>query len=492
MNPTLQEKLRHLPEKPGCYLYRDHKGTIIYVGKAINLRRRVQSYFRASTLKTAPPKLRSLIHHIEDLEYRIVRNEAEALLTESALIKQYKPHFNIELRDDKRYLALRADPTMPYGRLTTCRLIRNDGALYFGPFPSATVVKATLDFTEKRFGLRKCRDIVPSEQTHRHCLADVIRFCSAPCLGRISQADYRKRFDAACAFLRGENPEIIEEVHQEMITAAAAEKFERAAILRDTWLALKGFLKERGHARLTPLHRNDAEPGLAELVTHLNLPQPPHVIECFDISHLGGSHMVASMVVSVDGVPDKRRYRRFHIQSLDQIDDPRAIEEVVGRRYRRQLDEGNPLPDLILIDGGITQLRAARRALHALNLDEIPSIGIAERFEVLVLDKPERQELFLPRDSSALLVLMRLRDEAHRFAITFNRSLRTKAIRTSLLDEIPGIGVKRKAQLLKVFGSIGKLAQATEAELVAQPGITPLLAQEIMRTLSSSHAQDIL
>lgn len=487
MNDILREKLRHLPEKPGCYLYRDRKGTIIYVGKAVNLRRRVQSYFRESTLKVAPPKLRSLVHHIEDLEVRVVRNETEALLTESHLIKQYKPQFNILMRDDKRYLALRADPDTPYPRLTTCRIIRNDGAYYFGPFPSATIVNAALDFTEKRFGLRKCRDISPDEQAHKHCLADVIRFCTAPCLNKISSEAYRMRFEAACAFLRGESPEIIEEVHSEMDVVAQAQNYEKAALLRDTWLALKEIVKKRIHAHhIQPLKRDDALPGITNLANLLNLPHPPKIIECFDISHHGGSHTVASLVVSVNGVPDRRRYRRFHIKDVDGIDDPRSIAEAVRRRYARQLAEGNPLPDLLMVDGGITQLRAARRELATLNITSLPTIGLAEKFEVIVTDQPNQPDLTLPHDSPALLVLMRLRDEAHRFAITFNRRLRQKMIRESILDEIPNIGDVRKQQLLTKFGSVYRLAHASEEEIAAQPGISPILAHTIKTALQVS------
>ncbi len=487
MNETLREKLKHLPEKPGCYLYRDRAGTIIYVGKAVNLRRRVQSYFRASTLRTAPPKLRSLVHHVEDLEVRIVRTEAEALLTESHLIKTYRPRFNILLRDDKRYLALKANPNQAFPRIVTCRIIRDDGALYFGPFPSSTVVRTALDFTEKRFGLRKCGSLTPCPDDHTHCMADIIRFCTAPCLGRITAEDYRARFDEACAFLRGERPAILEEVHQLMTQAAAKEDFERAAKWRDTWLALKTLTREQARKRLIPsLKKPTAEEGLAELANHLGLPSPPRVIECFDISHLMGTHTVASMVVAVDGVPDKRRYRRFHIRSVTN-DDPHAMAEVVRRRYTRLLEEaaaaGQPpaLPDLVLCDGAHLQVAAAREVLRELGLEgRVPLAGLNEHFEEIVRSDGA-PNLILSRDSKALQILIRLRDEAHRFAITFNRTLRRRALRESVLDEIPGIGPARKQQLLATFGSITRLAAASEADLMAQPGITQPLAEAIKK-----------
>ncbi len=484
MNDALREKLRQLPEKPGCYLYRDRAGTIIYVGKAVNLRRRVQSYFRASTLRTAPPKLRSLVHHVEDLEIRVVRTEAEALLTESHLIKTYRPRFNILLRDDKRYLALKADPNRAFPRIVTCRIMRDDGAYYFGPFPSSTVVRAALDFAEKRFGLRKCGSLVPCPEDHTHCMADIIRFCTAPCLGKITEAEYQARFEEACAFLRGERPAILEEVHVQMLAAAEKEDYEKAARLRDTWLALKELTRERAKARFLPsLQKPTAEEGLQELAEHLALPSVPKVIECFDISHLMGAHTVASMVVAVDGVPDKRRYRRFHVKSVTN-NDPQAMAEVIRRRYTRLKEEGAPYPDLILCDGAALQVRATREVLQELGLFEvIPVAGLNEHYEEIVLDDG-RPNLILPRASKALRILMRLRDEAHRFAITFNRNLRKRALHESVLDEIPGIGPTRKRQLLTAFGSIRRLAQADEATLAQQPGITPALAKTIKDALN--------
>lgn len=485
MNDVLREKLKHLPEKPGCYLYRDRAGTIIYVGKAVNLRRRVQSYFRASTLRTAPPKLRSLIHHVQDLEYRIVRSEAEALLTESHLIKTYRPRFNILLRDDKRYLALRADPTRDFPRFTTCRIIREDGAHYFGPFPSATVVRVALDFVEKRFGLRKCNSLTPCPEDHTHCMADIIRFCTAPCLGRISEADYRKRFDEACAFLRGERPAITEELHRQMLKASEKEDFERAARLRDTWLALKELLREKARVRLQPtLPKPTAQEGLEELASYLQLPSPPHIIECFDISHLMGTHTVASMVTAVDGVPDKRRYRRFRIRTVTN-NDPLAMAEVIQRHLFHLKDENAPLPDLILCDGAQLQVEATRTILKQFNLyDKIPVAGLNEHFEEIVLAEG-RPNLILPRSSKALQILMRLRDEAHRFAITYNRTLRLRVLKESVLDEIPNIGPIRKKSLLKAFGSVRRLA-AAEVETIAQhPGITPELAKIIKEALQA-------
>jgi len=480
--PLVREKLGALPDKPGCYLMRNRKGTIIYVGKAVSLRRRVQSYFRDSTARTAPPRLRSLIHSVADLETVTVRSDAEALLMESNLIKQYRPRFNILLRDDKRYPALRADPQEPVPRITTCRIVRDAHALYLGPFPSDSVVRTVPDFTEKRFGLRKCKPIVPDAETYKHCINDIVRFCSAPCVGRVTPEAYRLRFEEACAFLRGERLGVIEEVKAQMEAAAQERDYEKAARLRDTWLALCGMVRQRRRATLSvpDIRETDAQAGLRELQERLGLRSLPTLIEGFDISNLFGTHSVAGMVVAADGLPDRRFYRRFRIQTVEGADDPRSMAEVIRRRYTRVLNEDRPLPGLVLIDGGITQLRAARAELAALGLQRVPSVGLAERFEEIVTDDG-REPLRLPLESKALKVLIRLRDEAHRFALDYHRRLRNRIIRESVLDDIPGIGEARKAALLKRFGSVRRLSRATVEAIDAVPGIDKTLAEAILR-----------
>jgi len=480
---TLREKLAALPEKPGCYIMRDRKGTIIYVGKAVSLRRRVQSYFRASTLRDAPPKVRSMVKSVADLEIVIVRNEAEALLTESTLIKQYRPRFNIVLRDDKRYLALRADPHDPVPRLATCRILRADNALYFGPFPSAAVVRTVLDFTEKKYGLRKCTPIRPDAETYQHCINDIVRYCSAPCVGRVTPEAYRARFDEACAFLRGERLGVIEEVKVQMQAAADAHNYEKAAALRDTWIALREMVKQRVRVVVSPeMHASAALAGIRELQRLIGLPAVPTLIEGFDISNLFGTYSVAGMVAAVDGLPDRRLYRRFRIRTVEGADDPRSMAEVIGRRYSRVRDEGKPFPGLVLIDGGVTQLRAARAVLSSLGLSHLPAVGLAKEMEEIVLDDG-RPPLLLPRESDALRVLIRLRDEAHRFAIDYHLRLRNRLIRESALDEIPGIGSSKKAALLKHFGSVYRLARATPEQIASVPGIDLALAEAILRAV---------
>ena len=485
MNDILRERLKFVPNRPGCYLMRDRRGVIIYVGKAKNLRRRVLSYFRPGA--DLAPKVRSMVNTVADLEFMTVKNEAEALLTEASLIKKHKPHFNILMRDDKRYLALRADLDDPLPRFATCRIVRDDGALYFGPFPSAPVVRAAKDFVEKRWGLRGCTALAPDEETHRHCSADVIRRCSAPCLGKISIDGYRARFDEACAFLRGERPQEIAALVDEMKSAAAKEDFTKAARLRDTIAALKEMTKAHFVRKTPAMRREDAAAGLAELASVLHLPGPPRVIECVDISNLFGTHSVASMVVAVDGLPDRRLYRHFRIETVEGADDPRSMAEIVRRRYGPEstLAAKSPRADLFICDGGITQLRAARAAFAEIGVTDIPTVGLAERMEIIVTDD-DRGDIFLSRDSQGLFVATRLRDEAHRFAITYHRNLRERTIRESVLDEVPGIGPAKKVALLRRFRSVYGVAKASEEEIASAAGVSLEIAAAVKRAAQSA------
>ena len=467
---------------------RDRRGVIIYVGKAKNLKRRVSSYFRPGAKHA--PKVRSMVDTVWDFEFMTVKNEAESLLTEASLIKRYKPRFNILMRDDKRYLALRADPTADWPRFSCCRIVRDDGARYFGPFPSAPVVRAAKDFVEKRYGIRECEAICPDADCHRHCLADVIRTCSAPCLGRISAADYRVRFDEACAFLEGKRPAVLAEVEEKMRAVAAKGDFESAARLRDTVFALKEMTKAHFVRKAPHLREENARQGLRELAEALGLAQPPQIIECVDISNLFGTDSVASLVVARDGLPDGRYYRHFRIKTIVGADDPRSMAEVVRRRYGPDstLLKTSPRADLFVCDGGITQLLAARAAFAEIGVTDIPTIGLAERQEEVVFGDG-RENLLLPRDSEALFVLTRLRDEAHRFAITYHRNLREKHIRESVLDEIPGIGPAKKAKLLKTFHSVYGMARATVEDVAAAAGVDETTAAEVVRRTQSARGE---
>ena len=457
---------------------RDRRGVIIYVGKAKNLRKRVSSYFRPGARHA--PKVRSMVATVHDFECMVVRNEAESLLTEASLIKRYKPRFNILMRDDKRYLALRADPEADWPRFTCCRIVRDDGARYFGPFPSAPVVRAAKDFVEKRYGIRECEALAPDAECHRHCLADVIRTCSAPCLGRIDRASYRERFEEACAFLEGKRPDVIAEVERRMRETAERGDYEGAARLRDTVFALREMTKTH-YVRKSPRLREEAAArGLSELAEAIGLAAPPRIIECVDISNLFGTDSVASLVVARDGLPDGRYYRHFRIKTIVGADDPRSMAEVVRRRYGPDstLLATSPRADLFVCDGGITQLTAARTAFAEIGVTDIPTIGLAERQEEVVFGD-DRANLLLPRDSEALFVLTRLRDEAHRFAITYHRNLRDRHIRESVLDEVPGIGEAKKTALLRRFRTMHGIARAAEAEIASAAGVGPAIAAAV-------------
>jgi len=485
LTDLVRERLKTVPNRPGCYLMRDRRGVIIYVGKAKNLRRRVSSYFRPGAKH--PPKVRSMVDTVWDFEFMTVKNEAESLLTEASLIKKYKPHFNILMRDDKRYLALRADQDAEWPRFTCVRIVRDDGARHFGPFPSGAVVRAAKDFAERRYGIRSCAAICPDAETHEHCMADVIRTCSAPCLGAVTREEYRARFEEACAFLDGKRPQVLEEVSEKMREAAGRGDFETAARWRDTLFALKEMTKAHFVRKTPEMRREDALKGIAELAEAIGLPAPPRTIECVDISNLFGTHNVASLVVARDGLPDRRYYRHFRIKSFEGADDPRAMAEVVRRRYGPEstLLGTSPRADLYICDGGITQLRAARAAFAEIGVTDIPTIGLAERQEEIVLDDG-RENLMLPRDSQALFVCTRLRDEAHRFAITHHRGLREKSIRESALDDVPGIGEAKKAKLLSAFRSIYGIARASAEEIASAAGIGAATAEEVLKAARSA------
>ena len=490
MTELIRQRLKEVPDRPGCYLMRDRRGVIIYIGKAKNLRRRVSSYFRAGARHA--PKVRSMVDTVYDFEFITVRNEAESLLTEASLIKRYKPRFNILMRDDKRYLALRADPTAEWPRFTCCRIVRDDGARYFGPFPSAPVVRAAKDFVEKRYGIRECDAIVPDAECHRHCLADVIRTCSAPCLGRVSADEYRRNFEEACAFLEGKRPAVLGEVADKMRAASEKGDFETAARLRDTAFALREMTKAHFVRKSPHLREEDALRGIAELAEAIGLKAPPRTIECVDISNLFGTDSVASLVVARDGLPDGRYYRHFRIKTVVGADDPRSMAEVVLRRYGPDstLLGTSPRADLFVCDGGITQLNAAREAFARLGVSDIPTIGLAERQEEVVLGDG-KANLLLPRDSQALFVLTRLRDEAHRFAITYHRNLRERHIRESALDEVTGIGAAKKAKLLREYRSIYGIAKASVEDIARTAGVGERIATEVRKAAIAAAGEKI-
>jgi excinuclease ABC subunit C len=478
---NIRKKLRELPDAPGVYLMRGRTGGIIYVGKAASLHKRVQSYFRESTYHKAEPKLRGLIRSITDFDVLVLRTDAEAVLTEGKLIKEYKPRYNTMFKDDKRFPLLRVYLNRPFPKFELCRIDKNDGGTCFGPYTSGLAARAALEFVEKRFGIRQCRPDLPDAETYKHCHNDIIRQCAAPCIGKVTPEEYLERVQTACAFLRGERPEFIKEVRAQMEAAAEKHRFEEAAALRDMMFLLTRAVKERALVRKTDrMLIDDADTGVNELGKALGLLNPPRVIECFDISNISGTYAVASMVAAVDGVPAPQRYRRFRIKTVEGSDDPRMMAEAVRRRYGRLKAEQGAMPDLVVVDGGITQLRAACAALAEVGV-ELPIVGLAKQFEEIV--RENQPGLRLPHGSKELRVMTGLRDEAHRFAISYHRRLRSQRIRASALDEIPTIGNKKKELLLKHFGSFERLRKASFEELCAAPGVGEKTAELILNRL---------
>jgi excinuclease ABC subunit C len=481
----LKEKTRRLPDGPGVYLMRDRLGTIIYVGKAKNLKRRVASYFQPSRrLRAEQPKVAAMLPLIHDFETITVRSENEALLLEGRLIKEWKPRYNTDFTDDKRFLLLRIDPAQPLPRFRLVRFRTGDNALYYGPFPHSGPLRQTLREMRRRFGILT-GDAQPVRLADgRWRLHSDIRAEISGHPNEVSEDAYRTRVAAACAFLEGKSREWLVETEAAMQAAAAAQDYERAAAARDLLLALRETItRQRRFARgpLLPRAAADALPALAEA---LGLPAPPQVIECFDISHISGSFCVASMVRFVAGKPDRAGYRRYHIRGPGGNDDYAAMAEVVDRRYRRLCREGRPLPDLVLIDGGAGQVTAALAALRAAGIEPPPLAGLAKREETLHL-ADGRAPLQLPGHHPGRLLLQRIRDEAHRFANSFNADLRSRRLRESMLDDIPGLGPVKRRALLERYRSLARIRAASATDLAAVPGIGPRLAAAIHAHLAA-------
>ena len=475
-----------LPHQPGVYVFRDRFGRVIYVGKASDLRRRVSSYFQPSRLARADAKLRSLVNSIDDWSFQTVRNEDEALILESRLIKEYAPHYNILMRDDKRYPLLKIDLRDRFPTLKLARIKKEDHARYFGPFPQGGALRATLDFLLAHFGLRACRDSSPDEETRKRCLKRIVRDCSAPCTGDISEAEYRQLVERVLQVLSGDISELSAEIRDKMQQAAAARKYEAAARYRDILTNLETVCGEKNRAferpELPELPNGPA--AVRDLQRELGLPISPRRMICFDNSNLLGTFAVSSMVCFHDGRPDRANYRRFRVRTVDQPDDFETMREVITRHFGRLLREGRQLPDLVVIDGGRGQLSAALDALIALQCPPLPVIGLAKRNEEVFL--PGREEpLRLDRHGPALRLLQAIRDESHRFAITYHRQLRMKRLEQSLLDDIPGIGEQRKKQLLRAFGSVRAIRHADVEEITRKiPGIGDKLAKKLIDFLT--------
>ena len=526
---NIRKKISTLPHKPGIYLMRDRFGTVIYVGKARDLRKRVSQYFHPSRRMGWDLKFQALVEAIDDFDFHVVRSEPEALLLEGKLIKEFHPRYNVSFRDDKRFLMLKVNLNDPIPRFTLTRLKQDDGARYFGPFPNSGSLRSTLALVRRQYHLRGCRPLTPNERDYKHCLYAHLKYCTAPCIGNVSRQQYLEQVTGACDFLAGQCEEMQGQLEQEMRKAAAAQEYERAAELRDLLTDLRQTTKKVNRFERVPYSLPlaiDPLKDLAELAQALGMPHPPERIEGFDISNISGTFKVASLVSFHQGRPDRANYRRFRIKTVEGQDDFASVAEVVRRRYARVLREsevesprskvetpgvdasgGGPensgpgpqaavrrprgtnrgasgLPDLILIDGGKGQVGAARGQLEKLGLAHIPLIGLAKEFEEIY--RPgEKEPLRLSPESGALKLLQRVRDESHRLANTYNAALRLRKISESILDEFPNIGERRKAALLKKFGSIQRMRLASVEQLAAVPGFGGKAAAELKAFLEA-------
>src|ERR1017187_6770659 len=485
---TLKEKVRRLPDRPGVYLMKDRIGRIIYVGKAKALKRRVSSYFQPSRAFALHPKIRALVEMIADFDAIEVKSEPEAILLEGKLIKQWKPRYNTDFTDDKRFLLVRVDPREELPRFRLVRLRKDDRSRDFGPFAHSGPLRKALAQMRGRFGIlladgtpRRLPD--GSWQLYDDVRAEIYGFPNS-----VTAEEYRLRVERACAFLEGKSREWLVALRAEMDSAAKRREFERAAGLRDIVFALEKTLERPRHfERTDPTVLSAGEPALAALREALALPGPPAVIECFDISHISGTFVVASMVRFKEGRPDRDNYRRFRIRGFMGNDDFRAMAEVVGRRYRRLRREGRAFPDLIVIDGGSGQVGAALKAFIALGLDPPPIVGLAKKEETIFFPDG-RPPLEIPLDHPGLRLLQRLRDEAHRFANTYNADLQSKKIRESRLDDLAGLGPVRRAALMECFGSFDQLRSASASEIAQVAGFGPKLSSELHAFLGRNRA----
>ncbi|MFH1826495.1 MAG: excinuclease ABC subunit UvrC [bacterium] len=409
-----QEKLKRLPNKPGVYLFKDKSGAVIYVGKAKSLRKRVGSYFKRQTdIKTT-----ILISRLADIDYILAGSELDALILENQLIKQYKPRYNIALRDDKSYPYLKLTINETWPRLFLTRRRQKDGALYFGRFQGG-MVREIIKLVKKLFPIRWCVE-TPMRLRQQDCLYSRIGVCSAPCIGSISKVKYRGLVRGIVLLLEGRFNKAIKQLEKEMSQASKEQDYERAAELRDR-VNILNKLSETIILRREPAPRQFQ--AIAELQGALKLKNPPMRIEAFDISNIQGSNIVGAMVAFLGGSPLKSDYRKFKIKSVShKANDVAAIYEIVNRRYNGPLAKTLPWPDLVLIDGGLAQVNSARKALAK----EIPIIGLAKKEEEIYF--PGRfKSLCLPKDSQPLKLLQRIRNEVHRFAIAYHRQKRKKS-----------------------------------------------------------------
>ena len=471
--PLLKEKVRNLSKTSGVYVMKDALGSVIYIGKASNLKRRVGQYFMASYKNRVGAKVAALLDCIVDFDFYNTRSDAEAIILESKLIKRWKPRYNTLEKDNKNFLLLRVETFASLPRFTFVRNRKDDNAIYFGPYLSTSAIRSALKELKKKFGIL-LSDAHPKRLSDgKWILYDDVRSQLNKFPNEITEVEYAARVENAIEYLRGRDAEALKNAEQKMKEASAAMDFETAAKWRDLIFAINETRKANARGNIdtdiSASPRSVAIAAMDSLRKLLSLSKDPQSIECFDISHISGSFCVASMVRFEFGEPAKQKYRRFKIKSFIGNDDYRAMHEVVSRRYTRLVKENQPLPDLVLIDGGKGQVFSAMKAFDDNNIPLPRMAGLAEKEEIVITDNLEEKRL--PRRHEGLKLLQRVRDEAHRFANSFSEELRSKKIRESILDDFPGLGEKRKMAILAHFGSIAKVKTATIAQLREVDGI---------------------
>ncbi len=431
--PSAADKARTFPQTPGVYLMKDEAGTVLYVGKAVNLRSRAGSYFLAEAARDL--RTRELVKHIRDIDYIPADNEVDALLKEARLIKDIRPRFNKDLKDGKTFPYIQIRTREEYPRVTITRNPRRKGVRLYGPFTSSGAMKAAVLALQKLLKFRTCSlDIAEKDDRWRYfrpCLLHSIRQCTAPCNFRVSKEDYRRQIKKLILVLEGKSAKLVRRMAREMTEAATAMQYEKAARIRDEIQAVQK-LELRGEkgkeqSSQPELFHTDPKKGLLGLQKVLGLAKLPRTIEGFDIAHLGGQDTVASVVSFLDGLPFKDGYRRFKVRTVEGTDDFASMREVIVRRFKRLSDDARPFPNILLIDGGKGQLSAAMDAFRVLGIDPPTLISLAKQQEE-IFRPGESESIKLSRHSAALRLLQFVRDEAHRFAQHYHHILRRKRL----------------------------------------------------------------
>jgi len=461
----IKKQIKELPNTCGVYLMKDGEGEMLYVGKAGNIKKRVSSYFHKKIVPSSRTEL--LLSRVEKIEYISTTCEAEALILESSLIKRNKPRYNVALKDDKSYPYLKLTLADDYPRVFSTRKIKDDGSRYFGPYTNAKLLRQAISMMKKIFQLRTCNRL-PKDV----CLDYYLKQCLAPCIGEVAKTKYREIVKDLILFLEGKKDILLKELTKRMSSLSRDMKFEEAAGIRDKIEALSAVVKGRVKFQYKDI--------LEELRQILHLKKMPLVIEAFDVSNLYGVEAVGSMISFHDMKFDKSSYRKFRIRTVAGIDDYKMMREIVERRYKRALEEKSTLPDLIIIDGGKGHLSAAKAELDDLGLSKLSVIGIAKEFEHIYLPG-KKDPIRLPRTSGILHLIQRIRDEAHRFAIYYHRSLREKKNIYSELDGVRGIGDARKKDLIKHFGTVENIKRARLDELLEVKSVNERVAKEVVR-----------